>query len=101
MNTTLFMTTPPSRKEHAETASTQSLDLLQPGQQAVVEYLGGSSIAVRQRLLEMGLTRGTRIDVIRFAPLGDPIEIAVRGYRLSLRKQEASSIIVRRIQDPA
>lgn len=48
----------------------------------------------RARLLEMGLTTGTEIEVIRFAPLGDPIEIEVRGYRLSLRKREARGIRV-------
>lgn len=46
------------------------------------------------RLLEMGLTTGAEIEVIRFAPLGDPIEIEVRGYRLSLRKREARGIRV-------
>ena len=48
----------------------------------------------RARLLEMGLTTGTEIQLIRFAPLGDPIEIEVRGYRLSLRKREAKGIQV-------
>jgi len=48
----------------------------------------------RARLLEMGLTTGAEIQLIRFAPLGDPIEIEVRGYRLSLRKREAEGIRV-------
>jgi len=48
----------------------------------------------RARLLEMGLTTGAEIQLIRFAPLGDPIEIEVRGYRLSLRKREAAGIRV-------
>lgn len=48
----------------------------------------------RQRLLEMGLTLGARVEIIRFAPLGDPVEIKVRGYFLSLRKSEASKIRV-------
>ena len=47
---------------------------------------------LRMRLMEMGLTPGTPISVIRVAPLGDPIEIKVRGYRLSLRKQDATYI---------
>jgi ferrous iron transport protein A len=42
----------------------------------------------------MGLTRGTSIEMIRYAPMGDPIEISVRGYRLSLRRVEAESVIV-------
>lgn len=48
----------------------------------------------RQRLLEMGLTVGSPIEVVRFAPMGDPVEIRVRGYHLSLRKAEAASILV-------
>jgi len=48
----------------------------------------------RARLLEMGLTTGTTVKVIRFAPLGDPMEIEVRGYRLSLRKREARGVRV-------
>ena len=48
----------------------------------------------RARLLEMGLTTGAHIQLIRFAPLGDPVEIEVRGYRLSLRKREAAGIRV-------
>jgi Fe2+ transport system protein FeoA len=47
-----------------------------------------------QRLMEMGLTRGSTIEVVRYAPMGDPIEIRVRGYHLSLRKSEAAGIAV-------
>ncbi len=51
----------------------------------------------RQRLLEMGLTVGAQFEVIRFAPLGDPIDIKVRGYHLSLRKNEAAGVLVARL----
>ena len=51
----------------------------------------------RQRLLEMGLTTGTTFEVVRFAPLGDPIDIKVRGYHLSLRKHEAAGVKAARI----
>lgn len=44
------------------------------------------------RLLEMGVLPGTRIEIIRYAPLGDPVEIRVRGYNLSLRKHEAEQV---------
>jgi Fe2+ transport system protein FeoA len=47
-----------------------------------------------QRLLEMGIIRGTTIEVIRFAPMGDPIDIKIRGYHLSLRREEAEGIIL-------
>lgn len=48
----------------------------------------------RARLLEMGLLTGTPVELIRFAPMGDPIEIRVRGYNLSLRRHEAELILV-------
>jgi Fe2+ transport system protein FeoA len=51
----------------------------------------------RSRLLEMGLTIGVEFTVVRFAPLGDPMEIKVRGYHLSLRKKEASGVRVTRL----
>ena len=49
----------------------------------------------RSRLMEMGLLVGTRVELVRFAPLGDPVEIKVRGYNLTLRKHEADQILVR------
>ena len=49
----------------------------------------------RPRLMEMGLLIGTQIELVRFAPLGDPVEIKVRGYNLTLRKHEAEQILVR------
>jgi Fe2+ transport system protein FeoA len=48
--------------------------------------------ALAQRLLEMGLTRGTEVEVVRFAPLGDPMEVRLWGYLLSLRKSDARQI---------
>ncbi len=50
--------------------------------------------AVKRRIMDMGITRGVEIFVRRVAPLGDPIEITVRGYELSLRKADAESIEV-------
>jgi ferrous iron transport protein A len=49
----------------------------------------------RPRLMEMGLLVGTRVELVRFAPLGDPVEVKVRGYNLTLRKHEAERIFVR------
>ena len=51
--------------------------------------------ADKARLMEMGLLVGTPIEVIRFAPLGDPVEIRIRGYNLSLRRHEAEQVMVR------
>ena len=50
--------------------------------------------ALRRRLLDMGITKGSRIEVMKMAPLGDPIEITVRGYELSLRKSEGEIVEV-------
>ena len=49
----------------------------------------------RGRLLEMGLLVGTPVQLVRFAPLGDPVEIKVRGYHLTLRRHEADQLLVR------
>jgi ferrous iron transport protein A len=50
--------------------------------------------ASRPRLMEMGLLVGTKVELVRFAPMGDPVEIKVRGYNLTLRKHEAEQILV-------
>jgi Fe2+ transport system protein FeoA len=65
---------------------------LRPGERGVVVGWAGGAPPIR--LLEMGVMQGTEIEVVRLAPLGDPIEIKLRGYRLSLRKQEAEQIAV-------
>ncbi len=67
------------------------LSAMTVGQRAVIEHFRFDE---SERLEEMGLTPGETIEVIRYAPLGDPIEIKVRGYCLSLRKQEADQIKV-------
>ena len=53
--------------------------------------------AYRKRLLSMGLTPGTEFSVVRYAPMGDPVEIKVRGFSLSLRKEEASTLLIERL----
>lgn len=63
------------------------------GQRGTIDQLLGDG-EIAQRLLEMGLTPGTEIDIVRFAPMGDPIDIKVRGYHLSVRRQEAEVIRV-------
>ncbi len=70
-----------------------SIAELKPGQRARVEQVTGNG-AIRQRLLDMGLMPETAIQVERVAPTGDPIWIKLHGYQLSLRKSEASAIIV-------
>ncbi len=72
-----------------------SLDNLNAGDQGRITEISGDA-DVRRRLLEMGLTPGTWLRVVRFAPLGDPIDIEVRGYHLSLRKHEARQVMLAR-----
>jgi ferrous iron transport protein A len=73
-----------------------TLDQLQTGQRAYIEALEGSD-GLTQRLLEMGLLEGEEVEVVGFAPLGDPMEIRLRDYRLSLRRREAARISVRAV----
>ena len=73
-----------------------SLDRLKAGESGIIQRYEGEE-DLHHRLKELGLVAGTRILVKRFAPLGDPMEILVRGYSLSLRKQDASRIIMRRM----
>ncbi len=63
------------------------------GETVRVEKLNGEG-AIRRRIMDMGLTRGTEVSVRKVAPLGDPIEITVRGFELTLRKSEAESIVI-------
>lgn len=63
---------------------------LAPGERAVVRGLGDGAPASRAKLLAMGLLPGTAIELVRMAPLGDPLELRVRGYELSLRRAEAA-----------
>jgi Fe2+ transport system protein FeoA len=70
-----------------------NLASLSVGQKATILDFQGEHALV-QRLLELGLTDGEVVEVLRFAPLGDPMEIRVRGYHLSLRKSEAVAVLV-------
>ncbi len=73
---------------------TPRLSDLEPGALAVVVGFHGE-LEPLKRLREMGLVNGTRVKFLRWAPLGDPLEIELRGYRLSLRKHDAEQIEVR------
>lgn len=65
------------------------------GQTAVVKRLHGEG-ALKRRIMDMGLTKGTEVYVRKVAPLGDPLELTVRGYELSVRKADAEQIEVER-----
>ena len=69
------------------------LSLLKKGESAKVKAVEGER-RIRRRLFDMGITPGVDLSVRKLAPLGDPIEITIRGYELSLRKSEAESVVV-------
>ena len=69
----------------------KTLKDMKPGETAVVARLLGEG-PVKRRIMDMGITRGTEIFVRKVAPLGDPMELSVRGYELSIRKADAEMI---------
>ena len=72
---------------------TRTLSELRAGDAAVVLKISGDG-GIRRRILDMGIGKGVEIKIEKVAPLGDPIDILVKGYHLSLRKKEAGSIQV-------
>ncbi len=71
----------------------RTLKEVKVGEKATIKKLNGEG-AVKRRIMDMGLTKGTEVYVRKVAPLGDPIELTVRGYELSLRKADADLIDV-------
>lgn len=76
---------------------TETLKEVKPGHTCKVVNIGGTNI-LKNRLLCMGVTPGTTVEVVKVAPLGDPMELKIRQYNLSIRKKEASSIFVEDIK---
>ena len=72
----------------------KTLNDVKIGETAVIEKLHGEG-ALKRRIMDMGLTRGTQVYVRKVAPLGDPMELTVRGYELSVRKADAELIEVK------
>lgn len=77
-----------------------TLDELRPKEKAVVTGIGGRG-PVRRRLIDMGITPGANVMLKKTAPFGDPLEINVRGYSLSMRKSEAAQVEIERVRDNA
>lgn len=75
-----------------------TLDKLAIGKSAIIKNVGGEG-ELRCRLLDMGLIPKTHIEVIKLAPMGDPIELRLRGYELTLRKEDAKNIEVEEVTD--
>ena len=73
-----------------------TLNILRPGERGVIQRLSSTAPQVRQRLLQLGMTKGALVEFIRMAPMGDPIEVRIKGYRLSLRRMEAEAVLVRK-----
>ncbi len=71
----------------------KSLRQLKPGEKGIIKKVKGEG-AVKKRLMDMGVTTGTEVLIRKVAPLGDPIEVNIRGYELTFRKSEAENIIV-------
>jgi ferrous iron transport protein A len=77
----------------------RTLKEIKPGETARVVKIGGNGLVsggnlVKRRIMEMGITKGVEVYVRKTAPLGDPVEITVRGYELSIRKADAEMIEV-------
>ncbi len=73
--------------------ATKPLRELGPGEKGKIAKVGGKG-SIHRRLLDMGLVSGSEVAVQRVAPLGDPVEVRIKGYNLSLRQEEAASIQV-------
>lgn len=71
----------------------RSLREISCGKTATVIRLAGEG-ALKRRIMDMGITKGTRVTVRKVAPLGDPLQISVRGYELTVRKADAANIMV-------
>lgn len=71
----------------------KTLDLFVSGEKGVVKSVGGEQ-KIKRRLFDMGITPGAEITMRKKAPLGDPIEVTLRGYELTLRKTEAACVIM-------
>ncbi|MDY2728494.1 MAG: FeoA family protein, partial [Clostridium sp.] len=75
------------------------LSQLPIGKSAIIESVNCKEISLRKHILDMGLTPGTEIKLVKVAPMGDPLEIRVRGYELTLRKDDAKCITLFKIFD--
>lgn len=73
-----------------------TLDQINPGEECELLVVGGEGV-LRRRLLDMGFTPHTKIKVRKVAPMGDPIEVSLRGYVITIRKEEAAKLTVQKV----
>ena len=85
-----------ARAGESGTMST-TLSELKPGEKGQIEKVSGSG-AIKRRIADMGVTKGSLVEVVRVAPMGDPMDVRIKGYHLSLRKEEARGIAVKKIE---
>lgn len=85
----------PSHQQFGEKRMT--LDELKTGSTAVITVVGGSG-ALRRRLLDMGLTPKTRVQILKVAPMGDPIVLRLRGYDLTVRREDTGKIEISEVE---
>ncbi len=76
-----------------------TLDQLAVGQDAYIESVGGAELSLKKHILDMGLTPGTEVTLVKTAPMGDPLQLTVRGYELTLRKADAAQIQIRQVHE--
>ena len=69
-----------------------TLDKLEVGMDAIIKSVDCDEASLRKHILDMGLTPGTEVTLVKVAPMGDPLELRVRGYELTLRKDDAARI---------
>ena len=82
-----------ARDEKKEREKVTTLRDIPVGSSCTVRALTGTG-AVKRRIMDMGLTKGAKVKVVKVAPLGDPLQLTVRGYELSIRKDEAEKVEV-------
>ena len=83
----------------ADTQEKLTLDQLPVGGSCILCQVGNQRGAVKRRLIDMGLTPGTEVKLVKIAPFGDPLELRLRGYELSLRKEDAAQIRIRPLEE--
>ena len=88
-----YMNPPPAKRK------VDTLDHLPSGKSCEILSLSNQSGTVKRRLIDMGLTPGTCVTLVKIAPFGDPMELSLRGYEMSLRKADAAQITVRLLRE--
>ena len=84
---------PALANENCRLGNLVKLSNLKPGQRGIIARVCGEA-DVRLRMMEMGFTRGTEVQVVKYAPLSDPVEVVIKGYHVTLRRDQAADILI-------